>query len=291
MESLKSCIDYAKEILKENGIPDVDQSIKYILAISTNTPAEDVTKIKSLSAEEFKKFNKLLKERCRHIPLDKIIGYKYFLDVKIPYSKSTLTPRQETEILADMVVKEILAEKKSERYLLDLCTGSGCVGLSIANATGINVTMSDVDALAITDAKKNTKLNNEIRQEKGLPPINPNIIKSDLFEDLPYKFDYIVCNPPYIKSSDLEKLELEVRDFDPRVALDGGKDGLDFYRQIIKSAPKHLNCNGKLYLEVGYDQAQLVAKLLSKDFENIKIVKDYSGIERFIIAKKREKDA
>ena len=121
--------------------------------------------------------------------------------------------------------------------------------------------------------------------------MNPNFVVSDLFEGLEYKFDIIVCNPPYIKSQDLQMLEIEVRDFDPILALDGGKDGLDFYRRVISDAPKYLNDGGRIYFEVGVGQSERVAKLLNKDFDDIEIKKDYAQIDRFIIAKKRDKHA
>ena len=111
-----------------------------------------------------------------------------------------------------------------------------------------------------------------------------------MFDDIKWKFNMIVCNPPYIKSKDLNKLEIEVRDFDPMLALDGGKDGLDFYRRIAKEGHKYLKDGGIMYLEVGYDQASKVAKMLEKKYEvQMKIV--LANIDRFIIAKKRVKNA
>jgi release factor glutamine methyltransferase len=141
---------------------------------------------------------------------------------------------------------------------------------------------------------KNTSgTNNKIRIAEKRSPINPNFVLSDLFDNIECKFDIIVCNPPYIKTEDLNSLEIEVRDFDPILALDGGKDGLDFYRKIIKLAPEYLSCEnglGKIYFEIGVGQSQAIVKLLEKNFEDIEVIKDYSGIDRFIIAKKVNKD-
>ena len=132
-----------------------------------------------------------------------------------------------------------------------------------------------------------------MRDDNNLPFINPNFIVSDLFSKIPCVFDIIVCNPPYIKTEDLNKLEIEVRDFDPILALDGGKDGLDFYRKIIKSAPEYLDTKnglGTIYFEIGVGQSEPIVKMLSKHFEDIEVIKDYSGIDRFIIAKKVEEN-
>ena len=283
-------IKYAEGLLV--NIPDKDESIKYILSIATGKDVSDLHKIDELTLSEFRKFDKLTKLRARHVPLDKLIGYKYFFDVKIPFNKNVLTPRQETEILTDMVIKDIKKNfKTTPPSVLDLCSGSGCIGLAIASNTGVNVTLADISAKAIKISKKNNKLNDKLRLKDSKPPLNINYYVSDLFEKLEYKFDIIVCNPPYIKTQDLQKLEIEVKDFDPMLALDGGKDGLDFYRRVIADAPKYLNDGGKIYFEVGIEQGDKVVKLLNKDFEDVQVIKDFAQIDRFIIAKKREKNA
>ena len=274
------------------NIPDKDESIKYILSIATKCPVDELSNIDELTLSEYRKFEKLIKLRSKHVPLDKIIGHKDFYDLKIPFNKNVLTPRYETELLTEMVIKDIHKNyKKSPPSVLDLCSGSGCIGLAIASATASHVTMSDISSKAIKISKKNNKYNNKLRLKDNKPPMNPNFVVSDLFEGLEYKFDIIVCNPPYIKSQDLQMLEIEVRDFDPILALDGGKDGLDFYRRVISDAPKYLNDGGKIYFEVGVGQSERVAKLLNKDFDDIEIKKDYAQIDRFIIAKKRDKHA
>ena len=284
------CIKYAEGLLV--NIPDKDESIKYILSIATKKGIDQLHLVDDLSLNEFRKFEKLIKLRSRHVPLDKIIGYKEFYGLKFPFNRNVLTPRYETELLTDMIIKDIRKNyKKEPPSVLDLCSGSGCIGLAIASETGSNVTLADISTKAIKISKKNNKLNNKLRLKDNKPPTKPNFVISDLFNELKYKFDLIVCNPPYIKSQDLQMLEIEVRDFDPILALDGGRDGLDFYRRVIADAPKYLNDGGKIYLEVGVNQSDKVEKLLNKDFEDIKIVKDLAQIDRFIIAKKRDKYA
>jgi len=291
-------LNIAKQLLNEYNIPDWQQSAEYILAVALGVDHSNLFKIDQLTDKEHKKYLKLINLRCKHVPLDKIIGYREFYGLKIPYNRNVLTPRNETELLADRLIEDIKGIIKKNKYpsplsLLDLCTGSGCLGLAVAHNTNVNVTLSDISKKAIKIAKSNNKYNNLMREDKNLPFINPNFIVSDLFEKIPCVFDIIVCNPPYIKTEDLNKLEIEVRDFDPILALDGGKDGLDFYRQIIKFAPEYLDTKnglGKIYLEIGVGQREPIVKMLSKHFEDIEVVKDYSGIDRFIIAKKVEEN-
>ena len=291
-------LNNAKKLLIEANIPDWQLSAEYILAVALKCEHEDLYKIKSLNDRQYKKYLKLLEERCDHVPLDKIVGYTEFYSLKIPYNRNVLTPRVETELLADRLIRDIQDTIKKNKFpsplsLLDLCTGSGCLGLSVAHNTNVNVTLSDISRQAIKIAKANNKYNNKLRVVDKKSSINPNFVMSDLFESIDCKFDIIVCNPPYIKTEELNNLEIEVRDFDPILALDGGKDGLDFYRKIIKSAPNYLTCEnglGKIYFEIGVGQSEAIVKLLEKNFEEIEVIKDYSGIDRFIIAKKVNRD-
>ena len=291
-------LNQAKSLLQANNIPDWQQSAEYILSVALRIDHSELSEVKELSEKMLKKYLKLIGERCRHVPLDKIIGYRDFYDLRIPYNRNVLTPRNETELLAERVIKDIQENIKKNKNkplsMLDLCTGSGCLGLAIAHTTNINVTLSDISKKAIKIAKHNNKYNNKLKAEAKSPSVNPNYIVSDLFENIDCRYDVIVCNPPYIKTEELGLLEIEVRDFDPILALDGGKDGLDFYRKIIKVAHNYLSLDnglGKIYFEVGVGQSTAVVKMLEKNFEDIEVVKDYSGIERFVIAKKVQKNA
>jgi len=273
-------------ILKNNNIPDYKISSEYILATAINKNVDSLLNIQEIKEREYKKYLKLVNIRCKHVPLDKIVGFVEFYNLKIPYNKNVLTPRVETELLAERVIKDIKKCKDvDDLKVLDMCTGSGCLGLAVANETSAQVTLSDISKKAIKFAKYNKKynyVNNDVE-----------FIISDLFGNIIDKYDIIICNPPYIKTSDLEKLEIEVRDFDPILALDGGHDGLDFYRDIIKNAKEFLRTDnnlGYIYFEIGIDQSIDICKLLEEDFEDVEVIKDYSGIDRFIIAKKREKD-
>ena len=285
---------YAK--LKNAGVPDFEESARRLLILATGIKDGDYFSLENVADEQAKEFFDLINKRCKHIPIDKLIGFKDFYGVRIPFDKNVLTPRYETEFLVDRIVMDIKNSYSQVRLnlpfkpitVLDLCTGSGCVGLAIANATGANVTMSDIRKTALTIAKKNCELNNNIRKDKKEPPINPNFVLSDMFKNIDYSFDIIVCNPPYVRTQDLNKLEIEVRDFDPMLALDGGKDGLDFYRTIAKEAHKYLNNAGTLYLEIGIGQAEKIVKMLKSHFDDVQVKQDLAGIDRFIIAKKRD---
>lgn len=289
-------LQLAQSILKECDIPDYEESSVRLLEFILKCSNVELMLKDEISDEDCNLYLKAIKERSRHTPLDKIIGFKDFYGIRIPFNKNILTPRYETEFLVDRVVIDIKNIYNSTRIntpftpisVLDLCTGSGCVGIAIANATGANVTLSDIDPKAIKIAKSNNDLNNERREKCSYPPINPTFVISNMFENIKWKYDCIVCNPPYICSKDLTKLEIEVRDFDPVLALDGGKDGLNFYREIANNAHKYLNDGGTIYLEIGINQSAKVTKLMSKHFDNIQVIKDLAGIDRFIIAKKRD---
>lgn len=287
----------AYELLKDSLVPDYEDSAKRLLAHTLSIGFDELIRVENISDEDYTKYWQLIIKRSKHVPLDKLIGYKYFFDVKIPFNKNTLTPRYETEFLVERVAMDIKNLYSQVRLnlpfkpitVLDLCTGSGCIGLALGNMTGANITMSDIDKKAIKIAQSNSDLNNKQRQKNMEPAINPNFVISDMFKNIKCKYDIIVCNPPYIKTQDLNKLEIEVRDFDPSLALDGGKDGLSFYRIIANNAHKYLNGNGKLYLEIGVGQSEQVCKMLNKNFDSIQVIKDLAGIDRFVIAKKREK--
>lgn len=201
-----------------------------------------------------------------------IIGQSDFLNTVILESKYTLTPRPETEFLADYIIKN----ENHSASVLDLCCGSGCIGISLNKNGFSDVVLLDVSGKALKCAKKNAKLNGA----------NVVFLKSNMFEKVSQKFDLIVSNPPYIASGDINDLQIEVKKYDPIIALDGGEDGFDFYRIIAEKCGDYLNKNGVLYLEIGLNQENYISKLLEKNFKNITIIKDLSGINRFMRAEK-----
>ena len=159
------------------------------------------------------------------------------------------------------------------KTVLDLCTGSGAIAVAVKKESDAKVTASDISANALALAKENAKLNDA----------DIDFINSDMFAEIDGKFDVILSNPPYIEKSEIKSLQKEVKDFEPVLALDGGEDGLDYYRIIAKESKNHLNAKGVLIVEIGYNQAEKVKEMLT-DFSYVEIIKDYEGMDRIIKA-------
>lgn len=248
---------------------------EWLIAESLNKKRNDIRLQTTINKEEYKKIIWATSKREKHIPLSKIFNRACFYGLDFYVDKNVLSPRPETEILVEEIIKEIKNSENKKINVLDLCTGSGCIAITIAKNTNAKVYAIDVSENALNVAKKNAEAHN----------VNVKFINSDLFSNLKKeKFDYIISNPPYICSKDILALEDEVKKNDPLISLDGGEDGLYFYKEIAKHAPNYLNKNGKIFLEIGINQAKSVKKLLQNNFENIKIKKDYSGIDRVVIA-------
>ena len=226
---------------------------------------------KVVTPKNYQRIFELVGERIAGKPLQYILSETEFFGYPIKLNQNVLIPRFETELLCDYAMKEIRKESK----VLDLCTGSGCIAVAIAKEKGAQVTASDISPEAIEVAKENARING----------VSVEFVESNLFAKVTGVFDVIVSNPPYIRSGDIAGLERIVRDFEPCLALDGGADGLDFYRAIARDFEKFLAPKGYLFLEVGYDQAKEVAALFGK--RDIKIIKDYSGIERIVRVRKK----
>ena len=225
-------------------------------------------------------YRKLISKRCDHVPLQHISGHQEFMGFDFIVNDNVLIPRQDTECL----VEEALTEINDGMKVLDLCTGSGCVIISIAGyKNDIDAVGTDISGEALEVAGRNADRNK----------LNVRFCKGDLYDGLHNigeyntKFDAIVSNPPYIRSDVIPTLMEEVRDHEPLKALDGGRDGLDFYRRIIDGAGDHLTPGGCILFEIGYDQAEAVTELFkNRGYRNIETVKDYSGNDRVVKARK-----
>ena len=215
-----------------------------------------------------------LQKACDNIkngqPWQQALGTAEFFGRNFQIDKNVLIPRQETELVCEQALKHI--DNKSK--VLDLCCGSGVLGITLALEKGAKVTLGDIskDALSIA------KLNNSKLKAKA------KVVKTDMFGSIKGKFDVIVCNPPYIESAVIPTLDNSVKDYEPHLALDGGADGLDFYRILAEQACKHLNKGGVLVLEIGYNQGQAVCNLLADKFD-AEFIKDYSNNDRIVVAK------
>lgn len=224
--------------------------------------------------EEIRRYRELVRKRSGHVPLQYLTGIQEFMGYPFYVNEQVLIPRQDTEVLVEEAIKYIARGSK----ILDLCTGSGCILLSILKLVpGIRGTGADLSEGALGIARKN-------QESLG---VEASFLQSDLFEQLEGKFDYILSNPPYISSAVIDTLMEEVREHEPRMALDGGADGLVCYRKIIGQSPAYLKPGGMLFLEIGYDQAEAVRTLMEQAFADIQVVKDLAGLDRVVYGRLR----
>ncbi len=267
----------ALDLLKSSGIENVEYDIKAIL---TDTFGLDLNKFILDMDNEFEpdkdleaKYLSRIEKRKMHIPLQYIINKQNFYGLDFYVDESVLIPRYDTENIVDRIVKDCKENKCLS--VLDLCTGSGCIAVCLKKNGFEKVYAADISDKALAVAKHNANLNNA----------DIIFLQSDLYENFPkeIRFDVIVSNPPYISTDKIAELETQVKDFEPKLALDGGKDGLDFYKKILKLSKDFINKSGRLYLEIGYDQAKEVVDLAKKEgYYNIQIIKDLSGRDRGI---------
>ncbi len=272
-KSVKKYTEELKAIFAEKGIDESDA--EWLVSLKTGVPRSELAQTDTLIVpSKVRELDEIAGERLTGKPLWYILGTAEFYGYEIKVDGRVLIPRPETELLAENAVKSLEEGDK----VLDLCTGSGCVAIAVCKQAaekklGVSVTASDISKDALELAEENAR-------ENGA---DIKFIESDLFASVRGKFNLIVSNPPYVKSGELKELQKEVKDHEPALALDGGEDGLDFYRRIAAEAPKHLVKGGTLLLECGAGQAQEIVKLLGK-FEYTMIMRDYNDVERFIRA-------
>lgn len=223
-----------------------------------------------LLEEQVSEYEIALKKRAEHVPLQYIVGETEFMGLKFKVNSSVLIPRQDTETLVEEVLKEI----KPGMQVLDLCTGSGCIIISILhNAPGAVGAAIDISKQALNVAKENARQNG----------VSVDFEQSDLFHNVVGTFDVIVSNPPYIPSAEVVKLMPEVGEFEPLEALDGKEDGLYFYREIIGSCRDYLKPEGRIFFEIGFDQAEAVSKMLWENgFKEVRVIKDLARNDRVV---------
>lgn len=228
-----------------------------------------------LSKEQYEKFVHYINRRLKNEPIAYIINKCEFMGMDFELNKDTLIPRPDTEILVEKCIEII--NQNNIKTVLDIGTGSGAIAISIAKyCKDVNVLAVDINKNALDMANKNANLNNVS---------NISFLQSDLFDKVVDNFDMIVSNPPYIKTEDISTLDTNVKDFEPILALDGGEDGLDFYKKIVQKSKEYLNNQGYLMFEIGYNQANDVKSLMENDFYNIHVLKDLAGLDRVVFGK------
>ena len=225
---------------------------------------------REVSEAEEEQYRKALEQRAVHVPLQHLLGYQDFMGLRFQVNEHVLIPRQDTEIL----VEEAMRYLHDGMRILDLCTGSGCILLSLLHySNDCEGTGVDISKEALQVAALNAELLG----------IKADFLKSDLYEKVTGKFDLLVSNPPYIERKVIPTLMEEVREYDPYIALDGGEDGLDFYRRIIGGAQDYLKRGGQILMEIGSGQAQAVSELLREaGFKESDVCRDFAGLDRVV---------
>lgn len=271
--TFKQALDRGIKLLESEHIPDARIDAWLLLSyVSQMTKAQYFMKQNdSMDELTLYKYKDVLLKRASHEPLQHITGEQDFMGITFWVNEHVLIPRQDTETLVEEALKVI----PSGSHVLDLCTGSGCIVISLAvlgqGITGTGVDISE-EALAVARDNGNRLVDSKV-----------DFIKGNLFEPVTGKFSAIVSNPPYIRSKDIECLAIEVKDHEPRIALDGYEDGLFFYRQITARAKDYLTEDGWLLVEIGFDQGpDVYALFIENGFKDVEVVKDLAGNNRVV---------
>lgn len=290
---IKEVVQYGVQVLKENNIDDYQIKARVLLQYVLKESKEylvincddEVEKLKEIE------YKKCIEELIKGKPLQYITNRQEFMNLNFYVDENVLIPQPDTEVLVEQIIKEIemMCKQNSKETVrvLDLCTGSGAISISIAKyferekqqngKIEVEVYASDISKEALNIAEKNAKLNG----------VNIKFIQSNMFEDIsknvPDTFDFIVSNPPYIETQTIKNLPKDVQ-AEPHIALDGGLDGLDLYRKIAESGYLFLNLGGKILLEIGYNQKETVTNLFKQNsiYDKIECIKDFSGNDRVL---------
>lgn len=271
------------ERLRHADIPEADSDIRlFAMDVAGCTYSTLILRMADeVTEEQAQKLRAYVTERMTHKPCQYILGTQDFMGMEFATAPEVLIPRPETELLVEQACEK-LREKKRKQIgdrklrVLDMCCGSGCIGISVAKlVSDVSVDLADISDAAIILTKKNRE-----RLQADC-----TVIQTDLFAQVEEKYDMIISNPPYIRTDEIPNLMAEVRDFEPHLALDGKADGLYFYDKIIREAREHLYEDGYILFEIGQDQLDAVRGLLVENgYTGIKGMKDYAGLDRIVMA-------
>ena len=271
----REAVEFGTKCLTDAGVPDAALDAWYLLQMVCRIERSyySVHGEEDITQDAQKEYEIAVQKRAEHIPLQYIIGEQEFMGLRFKVNSNVLIPRQDTETLVEQVLKIV----KPGMKVLDLCTGSGCVLISVLkNAPELTGMGSDISKTALLVAKENAKLHE----------VDAEWVRSDLFDNITETFDVIMANPPYIPTGEILSLMPEVRDFEPENALDGGADGLDFYRKIAGQVKDYLNPGGYVYMEIGYDQGEAVSELMrNAGFTEVEVIKDLARNDRVVKGK------
>ena len=275
------------ERLRQADIPEADSDIRLLAmdAAGCTYSTLILRMAEEATEEQAQKLHAYVTERMTHKPCQYILGTQNFMGMEFEVAPNVLIPRPETELLVEQACGKLekLREKKLEQTgdrelrVLDMCCGSGCIGISVAKLVpAVSADLADISDAAITLTKKNRE-----RLQADC-----TVIQTDLFAQIEEKYDMIISNPPYIRTEEIPKLMAEVRDFEPHLALDGKADGLYFYDKIIREAREYLYEDGYILFEIGQDQLDAVRGLLVENgYVDVEGMKDYAGLDRIVTAR------
>lgn len=274
VRSMKDWLEYGIGYLEAHQIQDAKTDAWILMEYTANINKSFyyMNMHEPMDAGDAEDYALLIHRRAEHIPVQYLTGEAWFYGRCFRVNESVLIPRQDTEVLVEEALKRI----KPGMRVLDLCTGSGCILLTVLKEAKVSGVGSDISQDALLVAELN-------RKRLGL---QANWIQSDLFQNIGGSFDVILSNPPYIQSGVIATLEPEVKDHEPHLALDGMEDGLFFYRWIVEESPSYLNPEGWLCMEIGYDQGEELKTLLAESgkFTCIEVIRDLSGLDRVVCA-------
>lgn len=278
MATIQELLLLGKETLQQSGNEYAKYERKVLLeeVLGQNYMYMLMNGEEEVSAKAEQRYLEFLERRCTHYPLQYLLGYAHFMDYTFYVDENVLIPRNDTEVLVEFANEVIEGKKPDDRawHVLDLCCGSGCIGISLKlYHKEIDLTLSDLSEAALAVTKRNL-------ERHGLCA---EVVCGDLLQGIREKMNLIVCNPPYIERDVIDTLMPEVKEYEPVLALDGGEDGLDFYRRIAADSPDYLEKQGWLILEIGYDQGETVSRLLREHgFLEVAVKKDYAGLDRVV---------
>ena len=281
---VRDLIKTAAEKLKSAGIPESRLEAELFLE-----DAADISRIMIITepdaevdAEKQKLFEDMVERRTKFEPFAYITGHKEFMGLDFKVGEGVLIPRPDTEILVESIIET--AKEHNLKTSAEIGIGSGCISISIAKYAGLDCVGTDISKAALAIAVDNIKKNDVVDKVK--------FFEGDVFKGMPEnKYDIIVSNPPYIRKKDMEDLMPDVKDYEPYTALCGGDDGLDFYRQISIEGKDFLNDGGFIFYEIGWDEAEEVSDILRENgYKDIEVIKDLSGLDRVVKARKGDFD-